>query len=238
MTFMAVASAMKSAISVGPGISMEPAIPVESVITAPEPMVPAIEPAVAMELGAAMEIRASIETADSAIIAAEPGAPVKILAATEIAVIVSAEGLMAAEVAPAIVFAAPTFVSAKIAPVPAAPVAPVVAIVVIAPAIAVEIDPGRIVKIEIAPPVESRAVESVEPWPRPDEHAAYEPFRPVIAVGSAGVRVIGIIPIGADGRGIHRRPYANPDTHTDLRVSPFRRYTRQCNCQSNDCGIL
>jgi hypothetical protein len=51
-------------------------------------------------------------------------------------------------------------------------------------------------------PEESRApnkartsIEAVKPWARPDEHAAGEVVRSVVAVGRAGVRVIAIVAV-------------------------------------------
>ena len=49
------------------------------------------------------------------------------------------------------------------------------------------------------------SIESVKPWARPDENAADKIIRAVIAVGSAGVRVIAVVTVGT-GRS---RPYVS-----------------------------
>ena len=54
--------------------------------------------------------------------------------------------------------------------------------------------------IEAGPAIKSRPVVAVEPGPRSDENAANEVVRAVIAVRSAGVRVVTIIAVSADWR--------------------------------------
>ena len=54
--------------------------------------------------------------------------------------------------------------------------------------------------IEAGPAIKSRPVAAMEPWARSDKSSSYEPVGSVIAVGSAGVRVVAIIAVSADWR--------------------------------------
>jgi hypothetical protein len=54
------------------------------------------------------------------------------------------------------------------------------------------------------------AARSVKPGPGPKKYAAYEPIRPIVAVGRAIIRRVVEVPIGA-----HRRR-SNVDAHADL----------------------
>ena len=53
--------------------------------------------------------------------------------------------------------------------------------------------------VEAAPIKTGASIESVKPRARPDEHAIDKPFRAVVAVRRAGVRVIIVIAVGAKG---------------------------------------
>ena len=68
--------------------------------------------------------------------------------------------------------------------------------------------------IEAGPAIKSRPVVAMEPWARSDKSSSYEPVGSVIAVGSAGVRVVAIVAISADrSRAYIRRANSNADDH-------------------------
>src|SRR5438309_9654170 len=52
--------------------------------------------------------------------------------------------------------------------------------------------------IEAGPAIKSRPVVAMEPWARSDKSSSYEPVGFVIAVGRAGVGIVGIIAVSAD----------------------------------------
>ncbi|OLB20643.1 MAG: hypothetical protein AUH16_04520 [Acidobacteria bacterium 13_2_20CM_57_7] len=69
--------------------------------------------------------------------------------------------------------------------------------------------------IETATVVTAMSVVAVEPRARPDENAADEIVRAVIAIRRAGIRVITIVAISADrGRPYIRRANSNADDHS------------------------
>ena len=66
--------------------------------------------------------------------------------------------------------------------------------------------------VEAGPAIKSRPVVAMEPWARSDKSSFYEPVGAVIAVGSAGVRVVAIIAVSADWRRAYVRwSHANAD---------------------------
>jgi len=71
---------------------------------------------------------------------------------------------------------------------------------------------------------------AAKPWPSTNKHSTYKVVRPVVAVRRAGIRVIAVVSISANGRSairtIHR---ANSNTHPDLRLRVAR--THQQNAQ-------
>lgn len=212
---MAVAFAVKSAIAAEPAVS------------ATESVIPAIEAAVAMEITANVGISASNEAPEALVAVIIP-------AASEVAVVISAESVTASEAPIAVI-------ATMVPPAVAMEAAPTVAIAEVTPAIViVEIDPGRIVKVVVASAIERRAIESPEPRTRADENTAHEPLRPVVAVRSACVRGIWIVAVRADRRRayIHRRANANSDSNAHLGVSRARHCTGQRNNQSNYCGVF
>jgi len=77
----------------------------------------------------------------------------------------------------------------------------------------VAISPTVVTATIVAAPVAVRMIAVVPVIPRSgaDEDAAGEPIRSVIAVGGAGVRIIVVIAIGADGSGpvIHGTSYTD-----------------------------
>jgi hypothetical protein len=75
--------------------------------------------------------------------------------------------------------------------------------------------------IHVAP----EAVRAVEPRSGSDEHAAHEPIGPIVAVGSAVIRRVVEVPIGADWR------HANIDADSNLGW-PYRRAAEQGDCKS------
>src|SRR6202035_1241833 len=79
------------------------------------------------------------------------------------------------------------------------------------------------VAVVTAATVEAVAIAPVEPRTGADEDAAAEVVRPVVAVGSAGVRIVAVVTIGA-GRcwpdGAVHGTYSN--THGNLRVGVSR----------------
>ena len=70
--------------------------------------------------------------------------------------------------------------------------------------------------------VEPAAVIAMEPGTGTDEDAICEPIRSVVAVGSAGVRVIAVVTVGTDGggsiNGAVNRPNAEPHADAHLRL--------------------
>ena len=83
----------------------------------------------------------------------------------------------------------------------------------------------------IATTVEAATVVAVEPGARADEDAADEVVRSVVAVWSAGVRIVAVITIGADRRWSDDGTY--PYSQANLRVSAARCGKKQNSQQSN-----
>jgi hypothetical protein len=111
--------------------------------------------------------------------------------------------------------AEPTAEAATIAYAPAIPAVPVAATIAVAAAIAIPIS-------------------TAEPRADPDEHAAYEVVRPIIAVGRAGIGIITVIAIGASRRPISRitiTPHA--DANRNLRVRGGRSH-RERKCKDSE----
>lgn len=243
-----VASSMGPAIattmvaSVESAVAMRPAVASESTIaTAEVSVITAVEPAVS-----ATEVVAAVEVSTITVIE-----PSEAFSATEVPMVISSEipaavevaVVVAAEVPPSIVVPPSIAVSPTLTPSPPVrpQVAPTVAVVVIPPTVAVvEVDPSRIVEIEICAPVERRPIESVEPRPRADEHAIVEPLRPVVAVRRARVWGIWIVAVRADWRrpDVHRRAHSNRDPNAHLRFGSTRDGAGQQHNQSNDCRIF
>lgn len=70
-------------------------------------------------------------------------------------------------------------------------------------------------------PIETPSVKTaaMEPGASSNEDAIHEPVRPVIAVGGARVRIIGIVAVGADRSGsVVTRSYPYSHSKSDLRV--------------------
>ena len=66
--------------------------------------------------------------------------------------------------------------------------------------------------IEAWPAVKSWPVVAMEPWSRSDKNSSDEPIGAVVAVGSAGIRIIIIVAISADWRRTHVcRSHSNAD---------------------------
>ena len=66
---------------------------------------------------------------------------------------------------------------------------------------------------------EVRRVSPVIPRARANEYAVHEVVRAVVAVWRAGIRIIVIVPIGADRRASRvSRTNSNPETHLRLRI--------------------
>lgn len=213
---------MKAAVSAEPAIASS-----QSVLSTTKSAIAAVEAAAAMGITAAVEVVATIETAEAIVSA-------KLPAATEVAVVIAAEVVSATEIPPSVV-------ATKAPAVVAAEVAPTVAIAEVPPAIVVvEIDPGGIVEIKVAAAIELRAIKSAEPWPRADENAADEPLRPVIAIGRARIRRIGIVAVWADrGRTYVDGPTnSNSDSNTHLRVGGARHCPGQRDNKPSHCGVF
>lgn len=251
----AVASAMGAAIaatmiaSVESAVAMRPAVASESTIAALEstiataevPVITAAEPAVS-----ATEVVAAVEVSTITVIE-----PSESFSATEVPMVISSEipaaaevaVVVAAEVPPSIVALPSIAVPPTLTPSPPVrpQVAPTVAVVVIPPTVAiVEVDPSRIVEIEICAPVERRPIESVEPRSGADEDAIVEPLRPVVAVRRARVWGIWIVAVRADWRrpDVHGRAHSNRDPNAHLRIGSTRNGSGQQHNQSNDCRIF
>jgi len=65
---------------------------------------------------------------------------------------------------------------------------------------------------------EAAPVEAVEPGAGANEDAIHEPVGSIVAVGSAAVRIIAIVPVRADWRWCINRPDADSDSHAHLRL--------------------
>jgi hypothetical protein len=65
----------------------------------------------------------------------------------------------------------------------------VVAATVVAIARSVVTEPASVIAVSVI---------TVKPWAGADEHTAYEPLRPVVAIRRARVRIICVVSIGAD----------------------------------------
>jgi hypothetical protein len=72
--------------------------------------------------------------------------------------------------------------------------------------------------------------EAMEPRPSTNKHAAYEPVWSIETVGRAIIRVIRVIPIGANRRNVAPVHGSNPNTNTNLRLGR-RRSRKNANCQ-------
>jgi hypothetical protein len=124
---------------------------------------------------------------------------------------------------------------------PASAVVTEAAVKVASAAIAVEIPAKAAIAIEVAAnesaPVESASAITV-PGASADEDAAREPLRPVIAVGSAGVRIIIIVAVRAYRRGanifrtaVYRDADAYPDGNS---LCVCERRTEQNNASQSE----
>jgi hypothetical protein len=72
---------------------------------------------------------------------------------------------------------------------------------------------------------EPRGMAPVIPRARSNEDTVYEILRPVVAVGSACIRIIVVIAIGADWRASNvRRPYSDSNSHSNLRLRIRKRH--------------
>lgn len=261
---------MISTVPVPACVAMEPRVAVKAAVAAESAIT--VEPAVAPEALIPAKSLVPVKVAASAefavpLVSAEPFSSAEAavtIAASETAVSVKIPALVPAKVSPpfttvkiAMVVAAkssPAVSSAEFAMVVATEPSPAaISFTVIAPAISiaemppsvivVEVTPARIIEIEIAA-IKRRSVEAVKPRTRSDEHAARKPLRPVITIGSAVIRRIRIIAIGAHRRrsNVHRShirrgyPYAN--RHAHVRACRPRREARKSNGNSCYCGVL
>lgn len=174
-------SAARSAATVKTAVAVESAIPADTRVSM-KAAVPAAGSSVAMEPSVRpAEVPIPVEALD-AFTAAKSGRSVKVSIAVKAAKFFpavdhrSAVEIPAAEVPPA------TATNAEVAP-------PVASMEIAPPVMIVEIDPCRVVKSESSA-VERRSIEPVEPRARTDKQPAVKPFRPVIAIRSAGIRCV------------------------------------------------
>jgi len=78
--------------------------------------------------------------------------------------------------------------------------------------------------IVTATAVEAMAITAVEPGAGANEDATGEVVRPVVAIGSAGVRSVAVVTVGAGRRRADRTVHGTySDAHPNLRVGAARR---------------
>jgi len=134
------------------------------------------------------------------------------------------EAITAVEVTPATITVAAVEVSATVAAIEAAAVSAATVMPISAAAVV------STATVAISAAIVAMSV-AVKPGSGADEDAACEPVRAVVAVGSAGIRIVIVVAIGTDGRGA---VIGGADAHADrpsLRVRVRSR--EQKNPQTN-----
>jgi len=83
--------------------------------------------------------------------------------------------------------------------------------------------------VEAGTAIPTPRMRAVEPRSGADEHATDEPIRAVVAIGRAGVRVIIVVAVSADGRDAYtHRADAYADHHA------LSAGIRSCNCENSE----